>query len=469
MERRRRRAVLAVGLAASCAALAVFAGVGDAARPTQGSPPNNTSRPTMRGIPQVGRTLIASAGTWTGTAPISYAVQFLRCNRAGQDCVSVIKASTYRLTTADVGHTIVFNVLATNSAGRGSANSAPTAVVRPAPATRPANTSPPTIGGTAREGETLTAANGTWTGTAPIAFSYQWIRCTAALANCRPISGATNNTYRLTAADVGRRLLVSVRARNAAGAGTAQAGTAVVAARGTAPASTSPPTISGTPREGQALTASTGNWSGTAPISFAYQWLRCDAAGGGCSNIPGATGQTYPLTAADVGRTLRVVLTAVNPAGSTAATSVPTAAVAPRTPPGPAGQLRLPSGKVSIPVTSVALPARLVIDRVSFTPNPVRSRSRRITIRIRVSDTRGFVIRGALVSVRSVPLLSSKPPEQATGNDGFVTVQTLPRSRFPLRNGFNVQFFVRARKQGENPLAGVSTRRLVQVRTARPR
>jgi hypothetical protein len=67
--------------------------------------------------------------------------------------------------------------------------------------------------------------------------------------------------------------------------------------------------------------------------------------------------------------------------------------------------------------------------------------------------------------LRATPLLTSSPPEQATLADGTVTLQLMPRASFPLANGYNVQFFVRARKAGENPLAGVSTRRLVQVRT----
>ena len=61
------------------------------------------------------------------------------------------------------------------------------------------------------------------------------------------------------------------------------------------------------------------------------------------------------------------------------------------------------------------------------------------------------------------------PPEQMTQVDGTVTFQFFPGAEFPLRTGHNVQFFIRARKAGENPLAGVSTRRLVQVRTANPR
>jgi hypothetical protein len=236
-----------------------------------------------------------------------------------------------------------------------------------------------------------------------------------------------------------------------------------------APQNTAAPTISGTPRVGQTLTASNGTFTGDQPITYTYQWQRCDQNGSNCSNIVGATGQTYVLTSADQARTLRVVVTATNARGSTAATSVPTGVVQAAAPAGPAGQIRLPGGGVSIPATSVALPARLIVDRVQFFPNPVRSRRGAITVRVRVRDTRGFFVRGALVFFRSTPLLTTTPPEQATQTNGTVTFRIFPRRAFPLRNGYYVQFFVRARKAGDNVLAGVSTRRLVQLRTATPR
>lgn len=115
----------------------------------------------------------------------------------------------------------------------------------------------------------------------------------------------------------------------------------------------------------------------------------------------------------------------------------------------------------------MALPARLIIDSVQFTPNVVRTRSDMISLRVHVVDTRGYVVRDALVFGRSTPILTTNAPEARTGQDGWVTLQMFPRLDFPLKNGQNVQFFVRARKTGENLLAGISTRRLVQVTTAR--
>ena len=97
----------------------------------------------------------------------------------------------------------------------------------------------------------------------------------------------------------------------------------------------------------------------------------------------------------------------------------------------------------------------------------MRTRRTTLTLRVHVVDTRGYVVRDALVFGRSTPILTSAAGEQRTGSDGWATLSMVPRASFPIRNGYNVQFFVRARKQGENVLAGVSTRRLVQVRTAR--
>ena len=89
-----------------------------------------------------------------------------------------------------------------------------------------------------------------------------------------------------------------------------------------APASSSPPTVSGTTTQGQTLTASVGSWTGTAPIHYAYQW-QCGGA-----DVPGATGSTYALSAGDVGDQMDVVVTASNAVGSNAATSSITAIVA---------------------------------------------------------------------------------------------------------------------------------------------
>jgi hypothetical protein len=95
-----------------------------------------------------------------------------------------------------------------------------------------------------------------------------------------------------------------------------------------APANTAAPAISGTPATGQTLSVSTGSWSGTAPLGFAYQWQRCSAAGAGCADIPGATQATRVLTTADQGSTLRAVVTASNDAGSAAAPSAVSGVVA---------------------------------------------------------------------------------------------------------------------------------------------
>jgi hypothetical protein len=91
-----------------------------------------------------------------------------------------------------------------------------------------------------------------------------------------------------------------------------------------APRSLTPPAITGTAQVGATLQASPGTWSDATTIGYA--WQRCDAAGT-CTSVPNATQQTYTVTAADAGSTLRVAVTAANSAGTTTAESAPTATV----------------------------------------------------------------------------------------------------------------------------------------------
>lgn len=95
------------------------------------------------------------------------------------------------------------------------------------------------------------------------------------------------------------------------------------------PLLSAPPTIVGPPEAGRLLAAVPGTWEGGKPLTFAYQWRRCDAAGLNCVAIAGAASETYHPVTDDVGHSLKVVVTATSAAGSATATTAPTAAVTP--------------------------------------------------------------------------------------------------------------------------------------------
>jgi PASTA domain len=86
------------------------------------------------------------------------------------------------------------------------------------------------------------------------------------------------------------------------------------------PVNTEKPQIKGNPNIGQPLTAGDGTWSDTA-ATFARQWQSCNAGGAQCTDIAGATGQTYTVSASDLGRTIRVVVSATNSGGTAQAES----------------------------------------------------------------------------------------------------------------------------------------------------
>lgn len=83
------------------------------------------------------------------------------------------------------------------------------------------------------------------------------------------------------------------------------------------------PVISGTLTPGQSLTTTTGTWN-VSPDSYSYQWQSAATSNGSYSNISGATSSSYTLTSSEVGRFLKVLVTATNDAGSVQAASAVT-------------------------------------------------------------------------------------------------------------------------------------------------
>ena len=454
--------VLALGLGIGAASV-----VGPSSASSAAAAPANTSPPTVSGTTQQGQKLSASTGSWTGDATISYAFDWQRCSSSGTSCgdISGATSQTYTLGGSDVGKTVRIVVTASNAAGRASAASSPTGAVAAA-GTAPRATKQPNPHGNAQVGKTTTVDNGSWSGTAPISYSYQWQRC-GSNGSCSNISGATKSSYVPVTGDVGYELRAVVTAKNSFGSASIDSNpTAGVLPAPTAPANTSKPTVSApSTNVGSTVTGSIGSWSSTQTISYSFGWYRCDGSGNHCGTISGASAQTYVLTSADAGSTVEFVVKAANATGSTTVASAPTPVVTND----PPGAVRLSNGKVSIPASSVVLPDRLVISTVGFSRYPLRSR-RAFTARVHITDARGYVVRNALVHAIGIPYgWVANAREVATNENGYAVVKLHPTKRLPLRKGEALVVFIRSRKPGSSAQAGESAHRLVQVALAPPR
>jgi hypothetical protein len=200
-----------------------------------------------------------------------------------------------------------------------------------------ANTSNPAIAQTSglNVGDRLTAGDGTWTGTRPAFFTYQWQRCNSGGGSCVTIAGAVGKTYTLTDGDVGGKVRVVVTGRNLVPPDPSTEITSPVPTAGTvaAESATAPfprfaeaPTISPTPSTsyswGQTFTVNNGGWRTTGDLgpisvdSFRYQWQRCDGNGNNCADIPGADEQSYTSTPADIGGQIAGYVTATEAGAS---------------------------------------------------------------------------------------------------------------------------------------------------------
>jgi uncharacterized protein YukE len=284
------------------------------------APPARGKAPAISGVPRDGALLTAGGGTWKGTTPFTFSYQWQSC--AGRVCSPIAGAtgSSYRATTPEIGRKLRVVVTATNTAGSASTTSQATKKIVPGPSV---NIGAPSISGLPIDGQTLTATSGEWAGTAPITYTYQWISCSSLTGECTPIPGSTSSTYEAGPLDVTNSLEVEVTATNAIGSTSAtSAATSLIGA--IVPANTGLPSISGLLEDGKLLTAAIGGWTGTEPISYAYQWLQCNGTGEACEDISGATGTTLGLISSLVGSTVRVIVTATNSGGSTEATSAAT-------------------------------------------------------------------------------------------------------------------------------------------------
>ena len=283
--------------------------------------PANTSLPSITGLLEQGGLLSAAAGTWSGTEPLRVqlpvgAVQQRRRRmqrnprRHRNRALAARKRRRIHIPRDRHRHQqrrLHLSHLARDKPNRSTAAS---------------QHQPPSITGLLEQGGLLSAAAGTWSGTQPLAFSYQWEQCNSAGGECKEIHGAIETALSLLESDVGSTFRVTVTATNSAGSTSATSpATSPIAAL--LPANTSLPSITGVLEEGRALTAASGEWSGTKPIGYSYQWQQCNSAGEAksCKGIEDATAPTLNLVNGLLGSTVRVLVTASNGAGSTQAAS----------------------------------------------------------------------------------------------------------------------------------------------------
>jgi hypothetical protein len=319
---------LASSTAVALLALAGSAGAAPGEPRVAGSPPVVFSPPIVTGDASEGQILSATPGRWTARGtPLVFVFRWERCASERGTCVPVAGANDrlYVLGADDIGHTARVVVTASNEAGGRTAVSARTAGVAPSKPGSPLSAAPPIVSGTPEKGALLTVEAGTWTGTEPLLLTYRWRRCNALGGACDEL-GRRGPKYRVRVTDVGHTLRALVFAENSieTGAALSEPTRPVGPLPPDPPSSTALPAITGVAEEGAALVATTGAWRGASPMRFSFRWLRCRGDGRACPAIAGATAQSYTPDGRDVGRVLRVRVTATNVAGRASAVSAGT-------------------------------------------------------------------------------------------------------------------------------------------------
>ena len=296
--------------------------------------------PIVTGTPQVGQTLTADASSIRkrdGYSNATFRYQWMAKDGSTYQSVHGATSSNYTVAPTDTGKTIEVIVWATDDLGqRDVVISPPTTVVKPF---NNAPTGTPTISGTPRVGETLTATTSGVAdadGMTDAVFSYRWVLRDLTTNTDTDIEDGTSSTYVL--ADTAEGKAVKVRVTFTDDAGNVEtltsAATEAVSPRPNRDA-TGAPAISGTARVGETLTATTSGIAdadGLTNAVFAYQWLRHDLTDETDTNIDNPNSATYTVTADDQGKALKVRVTFADDAGHDETLTSAATATVPRPP-----------------------------------------------------------------------------------------------------------------------------------------
>lgn len=270
------------------------------ARPTNTSLPIITFSGPYSAISEViGVTAIASNGTWSSIPTVNlYTYQWQRSFDGGTTWLSIDGAtsSSYLIKESDYGYRLRVGVTARNTNGVSTSNSVSTGTVKDI-----FNVQKPIVRGDLVLNQVLTIDPGIWYSRNQISFAYQWYRDGAI------ISGATSPTYQLTFSEIEKEISVVVKARSTLGSLSA---TSVARGEIGVIANKSLPIISGTYRATEKITASTGEWiNAENDTSYSYKWEE-STDGAAWSSIIDATDRNFVLTSSQIGKYVRVLVTA---------------------------------------------------------------------------------------------------------------------------------------------------------------
>ncbi|KQO98366.1 hypothetical protein [Leifsonia sp. Leaf264] len=268
------------------------------------------AKPTITGHAWPYETVAATNGAGWSPAAQKYTYQWYRNGSPITDQVG--NTGTYRVQPTDVGTTLTVAVTAIRDGYETRTRTSAAATILPTPSVT--GTTKATITGTPGLDQTLTAHAGTDWSPKPTRYVYQWYRDSVAITDAR------TQTYKLTSADIGHRIMAYVAGWVDGYKPKTSLSSSVIVPAAPSLKGSLTASVSGYRQIGQKLTAAKAVSVTPAPTGYTYQWFRDGSA------ISKATAATYVVTAADTNRVITVKVTAVRAGYLPLITTSPSAA-----------------------------------------------------------------------------------------------------------------------------------------------